>query len=741
MQDKSQLQKQLCSLYKLKLIERLMILLFHHTFDHQNAQCEKTEGALRGIKVCSSVDWDVINQQVKALLDAHVPSQNINCTCTLEASSDAAVSEDQHNKTIPSAKNNMQILTKGYNSMMGVSPLAAEQMFNKTEYRQSKKQMRKKRNRLQNASKVDDIIISKKSLPLEQNSSKDSNQTCEANGKTSFSSDDSFALEVSDNKRMKMDSISCSRLIPSKDTTCPFAGNEMGLRSQQANPIVEKAVSFRASCRVTGSWKTALRARQGKPQEGVCPMSLFHCECNAFHDNRMSLHHKRSSDSADVSSCSVRSNTPDLLNCNVGSRPSTLGGDQNDLCNDTNPCFLKTNDTNSLLTTKSSNMDIDDKFDQKSCSIPALDSSLSSDVVIEKECTESSRPDASNETKCPSRSLNNTGNTKHFSSSNPILSTLVEHVLQHTDWQLNWLRPQVDVYFNLTDLHALLGVSVTRTPLSLRPYIPHISLRSSVCCLMLRAALSGWGSTTTSPSLPSNITNSPAQGPQTPFASTNTPSSASELHETNLDLAAPVILSQKIFNQFDHPYITVLDPMCGAGTILCEAAYSFQVGCVIGCDVSLEQLRLARCNLRTLPAGCTSSLMRSDAAYLPLKSSSVDAVVCDFPFGQKHYEYLANRGITSGKPASNSSDDDPSCLLHNVLNESARVVVPGGRVVLLVAASMAPLLLRYAGNNTVETTTVPRLTQLSQEPLSLGTTLALVCVLQREADAVQGQTL
>lgn len=76
---------------------------------------------------------------------------------------------------------------------------------------------------------------------------------------------------------------------------------------------------------------------------------------------------------------------------------------------------------------------------------------------------------------------------------------------------------------------------------------------------------------------------------------------------------------------------------------------------------------------------------------LPLKSSSVDAVVCDFPFGQKHHEYLANRGMTSDNSVPNSSggrnpekleacqesirglnDDNRASLLHRVLDESAR---------------------------------------------------------------------
>lgn len=53
-----------------------------------------------------------------------------------------------------------------------------------------------------------------------------------------------------------------------------------------------------------------------------------------------------------------------------------------------------------------------------------------------------------------------------LASSTPssMLSCLVEEVLQRTSrWQLNWDRPHVDVYFNITDLHVLLGMQWLQT--------------------------------------------------------------------------------------------------------------------------------------------------------------------------------------------------------------------------------------------------------------------------------------
>ncbi|XP_047473862.1 uncharacterized protein LOC125028537 isoform X1 [Penaeus chinensis] len=144
-------------------------------------------------------------------------------------------------------------------------------------------------------------------------------------------------------------------------------------------------------------------------------------------------------------------------------------------------------------------------------------------------------------------------------------------------WTVAWRNPLLDFYINITNSHFIVehlsGVSISRESLSLRPYIPHITLRSTVAYLMARLA----------------------QVPQGGV---------------------------------------VLDPMCGGGTILLEMAKCFKAGLVIGGDISQEQLKVSRCNLQGV--GVPFSLLRMDAVAMPLTSRSVSAVVCDVPFGQKH---------------------------------------------------------------------------------------------------------
>ncbi|XP_042861200.1 uncharacterized protein LOC122246606 [Penaeus japonicus] len=141
------------------------------------------------------------------------------------------------------------------------------------------------------------------------------------------------------------------------------------------------------------------------------------------------------------------------------------------------------------------------------------------------------------------------------------------------DWTVEWRKPLLDFYINITNSHFIVGVSLSRESLSLRPYIPHITLRSTVSYLMARLA----------------------QIPQGGVA---------------------------------------LDPMCGGGTILREMAKSFKVGLIIGGDINQQQLEVSRCNLQNLEV--PFNLVCMDAVAMPLMSCSVSAVVCDVPFGQKH---------------------------------------------------------------------------------------------------------
>jgi tRNA (guanine10-N2)-dimethyltransferase len=81
-----------------------------------------------------------------------------------------------------------------------------------------------------------------------------------------------------------------------------------------------------------------------------------------------------------------------------------------------------------------------------------------------------------------------------------------------------------------------------------------------------------------------------------------------------------------------RPGAIVLDPMCGTGGILIEAGL---VGArVLGLDVQRKMVRGARKNLATSLDGHWS-VLRGDAATLPIDRDGVDGVVFDAPYGRQ----------------------------------------------------------------------------------------------------------
>jgi 23S rRNA G2445 N2-methylase RlmL len=119
----------------------------------------------------------------------------------------------------------------------------------------------------------------------------------------------------------------------------------------------------------------------------------------------------------------------------------------------------------------------------------------------------------------------------------------------------------------------------------------------------------------------------------------------------------------------------LLDPMCGAGTILGEAidyARRHRLGTlhVWGGDQEANAVRAAESNLRRLgPA----RLERWEAGRLPLDDASADRIVSNPPFGKQL-----------------SRPEDVGPLYRRVLPEYDRVLKPGGLAVLLVSED-APL--------------------------------------------------
>jgi 23S rRNA G2445 N2-methylase RlmL len=117
------------------------------------------------------------------------------------------------------------------------------------------------------------------------------------------------------------------------------------------------------------------------------------------------------------------------------------------------------------------------------------------------------------------------------------------------------------------------------------------------------------------------------------------------------------------------PGTIVLDPMCGAGTILAEQVElaklrHFRVA-VWGGDLEPTAVRAAAANLRRFHPDV---LAHWDARRLPLPAASVDRIVCNPPFGKQ-----------LGRP------ENIGPLYRAAVAEYDRVLKPGGRAVLLVA--------------------------------------------------------
>jgi 23S rRNA G2445 N2-methylase RlmL len=109
---------------------------------------------------------------------------------------------------------------------------------------------------------------------------------------------------------------------------------------------------------------------------------------------------------------------------------------------------------------------------------------------------------------------------------------------------------------------------------------------------------------------------------------------------------------------------TVLDPMCGTAMISIEAGLAWPGARQIAGDRDADELNAARANASA--AGVAIDLRQWDARELPLDDGSVEAIVCDMPFGRRVGSHRENRR-----------------LYPCVLGEMARVLRSGGRAVLL----------------------------------------------------------
>ncbi|KAE8601425.1 hypothetical protein XENTR_v10013668 [Xenopus tropicalis] len=171
-------------------------------------------------------------------------------------------------------------------------------------------------------------------------------------------------------------------------------------------------------------------------------------------------------------------------------------------------------------------------------------------------------------------------------------------IIKQFGWKPDLRMPSLEVFVHLNDLYSVVGFPISRQPLAKRDYIRNTGLRSTTAWAMGTLA---------------------------------------ELHVGAL----------------------VLDPMCGVGTILLEAAKEWPFGHFLGVDNNDLQLESAVSNVKGAGLDGAIELLKGSVLDLPFVSESMDAVICDIPFGRK---------FTSSK---NMKD-----LLPDIIREMQRYFIP-----------------------------------------------------------------
>ncbi|XP_032640324.1 U6 snRNA (guanine-N(2))-methyltransferase THUMPD2 isoform X1 [Chelonoidis abingdonii] len=179
-------------------------------------------------------------------------------------------------------------------------------------------------------------------------------------------------------------------------------------------------------------------------------------------------------------------------------------------------------------------------------------------------------------------------------------------LVKQLGWQTDLRNPDLELFVHLNDIYSVVGIPVFRLPLATREYIQTAGLRSTVAWAM------------------------------------------ASLAEINAGAF-------------------VLDPMCGLGTILLEAAKEWPNVHYLGADINDSQLQGAHENIKAAGLMDKIELLKASVIALPLPSESVDVVISDIPFGKK---FKITKDIK---------------LLPDILREMERVLHVGGTVVLLVS--------------------------------------------------------
>ncbi|XP_050019478.1 THUMP domain-containing protein 2 isoform X1 [Alexandromys fortis] len=200
-------------------------------------------------------------------------------------------------------------------------------------------------------------------------------------------------------------------------------------------------------------------------------------------------------------------------------------------------------------------------------------------------------------------------------------------------WKANLRNPHLEIFMHLSDAYSVLGIPLFRVPLASRTYIQTAGLRSTIAWAMASIA----------------------------------------------EIKAGAL---------------VLDPMCGLGTILVEAAKEWPDVYYMGADVSDSQLLGACDNVKAAGLADKIDLVKVSVTELPLPSQSVDVIISDIPFGKK---FKLGKDIKS------------------ILQEMERVLCDGGAMVLLLSEDHHRYL-RDCGGNGIPLTSQDNITDPEMNP-------------------------
>ncbi|KAG8123119.1 hypothetical protein E2320_018547 [Naja naja] len=147
-------------------------------------------------------------------------------------------------------------------------------------------------------------------------------------------------------------------------------------------------------------------------------------------------------------------------------------------------------------------------------------------------------------------------------------------LMKNFGWKADLRNPDLEIFVHLNDVYSVIGIPLFRLPLASRAYIKTAGLRSTIAWAMTSLA----------------------------------------------EIKAGAF---------------VLDPMCGLGTILLEAAIEWPNVYYFGSDISDSQLQGAYSNIRDASLIDKIELFKSSVTGLPFLSESIDVILTDIPFGKK----------------------------------------------------------------------------------------------------------